>query len=74
MVTGEITKHYDMEQEEQAKLLSPAEDESSKELFCRIKKVNNVPDNRRKAKQSCKFSVFQSIYYPTDKLLWSNQF
>ncbi|OWM80829.1 hypothetical protein CDL15_Pgr006860 [Punica granatum] len=38
--------------EGQAKLLSPAEDESSREVFSRIKKLNIVPENKRRAKPS----------------------
>ncbi|XWS14595.1 hypothetical protein CRYUN_Cryun35bG0023200 [Craigia yunnanensis] len=37
---------------QQAELLPPTEDAGSKELFGYIKKVNNMPDTRRKAKTS----------------------
>ena len=43
-----------MEQEEQATLLPPEEDENSREVFGLIKKLNIVPDAKRKAKTSCK--------------------
>ncbi|KAL5845069.1 hypothetical protein ACOSQ4_011027 [Xanthoceras sorbifolium] len=38
--------------EEQATLLSPAEDKDSREVFSLIKKLNIVPDSRKKAKLS----------------------
>ncbi|KAF9688544.1 hypothetical protein SADUNF_Sadunf02G0208000 [Salix dunnii] len=45
MVTG-----HDLKQEDQATFLSPAEAEGSKEIFGLIKKLNGVPDTRKKAK------------------------
>lgn len=42
-----VAKVYDAKQVAQAKLLSPAEDESSREVFGRIKKLNIVPETRK---------------------------
>ncbi|KAL7615990.1 hypothetical protein Lser_V15G00690 [Lactuca serriola] len=36
--------------EEKCKLVSPDEDDDSREVFCRIKKLNTVPDAHKKAK------------------------
>ncbi|KAJ4833936.1 hypothetical protein Tsubulata_016641 [Turnera subulata] len=44
--------------EQQGSFLSPAEDEGSKEIFGLIKKLNNVPDARKKPKIS---SYFHSL-------------
>ncbi|KAK2988737.1 hypothetical protein RJ640_021002 [Escallonia rubra] len=44
---------------EEATLLPPAEDESSREVFGLIKKLNIAPDTKKKAKVSCK------LYYRT---------
>lgn len=43
-----------MKQEERATFLSPAEDESSREVFGRIKKLNLVPDTKKRAKTQSK--------------------
>ncbi|XP_015884621.3 uncharacterized protein LOC107420235 [Ziziphus jujuba] len=43
--------------EERATFLSPAEDESSKEIFGRIKKLNIVPSNTKKAKTFSSFDM-----------------
>lgn len=48
MVTG-----HDLKQDDQATFLSPAEAEGSKEIFGLIKKLNGVPDTRKKAKIPC---------------------
>lgn len=53
-----LTEHYDMEQEEQATFLSPAEDKDSKEVFSLIKKLNIVPDTRKKTKTSGKIHLY----------------
>ncbi|XP_010539917.1 PREDICTED: spore wall protein 2 [Tarenaya hassleriana] len=46
-------KHrFSNKMELKAKIPSPATDEGSKELFYRIKKVNNIPENRKKVKPS----------------------
>lgn len=42
-----VAKVYDAKQAAQAKLLSPAEDESSREVFGRIKKLNIVPETKK---------------------------
>lgn len=56
-----VAEGYDMKQEEQATLLSPAEDESSREVFGLIKKLNIVPDTK-KGKTPCKICcIFHSI-------------
>ncbi|MBA0705913.1 hypothetical protein Golax_018062 [Gossypium laxum] len=46
------TELSDMEQNQQAELLPPTKDARSTELFGYIKKVNNMPETRRKAKTS----------------------
>ncbi|KAF4359019.1 hypothetical protein F8388_015066, partial [Cannabis sativa] len=43
--------------EQQVTFLSPAEDESSREVFCRIKKLNLVPDIKRRAKTNTHFDM-----------------
>ncbi|KDP38484.1 hypothetical protein JCGZ_04409 [Jatropha curcas] len=43
--------------EEEATFLSPAEDEGSREIFGLIKKLNSVPDTRRKAKTTSHFHM-----------------
>ena len=56
-----VAEGYDMKQELQATLLSPAEDESSREVFGLIKKLNIVPDTK-KGKTPCKIRcLFHSI-------------
>ena len=50
-----------MDQEERATFLSPAEDESSREVFSLIKKLNIVPDTKRKARTPCKIYWFHQI-------------
>lgn len=45
------------EQEERATFFSPSVDESSKEVFGLIRKLNVVPDNRKKAKTSSAFAT-----------------
>lgn len=40
-------------QEDQATLISPAEDENSREVFGLIKKLNNVPIAKKKQKVPC---------------------
>lgn len=48
-----LQEYFDSKQEEQATFLSPAEDESCREVFGFIKKLNVVPDTK-KAKTPCK--------------------
>jgi hypothetical protein len=56
-----VAEVYDMKQEEQATLLSPAEDESSRAVFGLIKKLNTAPDTK-KGKTPCKICfIFYSI-------------
>lgn len=43
-----------MQQEDKATFLSPVEDDSSREVFGLIKKLNIVPDTKKKSKASCK--------------------
>ncbi|XP_062097305.1 uncharacterized protein LOC133803323 [Humulus lupulus] len=43
--------------EEQVTFLSPAEDESSREVFCRIKKLNLVLDTKKRAKTNTHFDM-----------------
>lgn len=46
-----------MEQTEKTMFLSPAEDESSREVFSLIKKLNTVPDTKRKGRTSGKILI-----------------
>lgn len=57
-----VAEAYYMKQE-QAMFLSPAEDESSREVFGLIKKLNVVPDTKKKAKIPCK--IFSMLLYYT---------
>lgn len=51
------------EQEDNRKLASPLEDEDSREIFGLIKKLNTVPEVRKKAKTTCKlFFIECSIF------------
>lgn len=43
------------EQENKGKLVSPGDDEDSREVFGLIKKLNTVPEARKKAKTTCKW-------------------
>jgi hypothetical protein len=43
-----------VQQEEKAQFFSPAEDESSRGVFNLIKKLNVVPDTKRKGRTPCK--------------------
>ncbi|CAL0327029.1 unnamed protein product [Lupinus luteus] len=45
--------------EEKATFLSPAEDESSREVFSRIKKLNVVPDAKRKGRTNSAFDMLR---------------
>lgn len=49
-----LNKYYDAGQEKKAAFLSPAEDKDSREVFSLIKKLNIVPDTRKKPKMSGK--------------------
>ncbi|KAM4129693.1 hypothetical protein ACJW30_01G043600 [Castanea mollissima] len=51
-----VAEGYDMKQEP-AMFLSPAEDESSREVFGLIKKLNIVPDSKKKAKTPSLFKM-----------------
>ncbi|CDP07536.1 unnamed protein product [Coffea canephora] len=50
-----VKQHLLVRAEEQATLVSPMEDESSREVFGLIKKLNIVPENKKKAKASSYF-------------------
>ncbi|CAK9142826.1 unnamed protein product [Ilex paraguariensis] len=52
-----VKQHQLVRAEEQAKLVSPAEDENSREIFGLIKKLNIVPDIKKKAKASSFFDT-----------------
>ena len=43
--------------------LSPAEDESSREVFGLIKKLNIVPDSKKKAKTPCMVFSILVLYF-----------
>lgn len=47
-----LTDSHKLKQEEQT--VSPVEDESSREVFGLIKKLNIAPESRKKPKGSCK--------------------
>lgn len=49
-----VFKYFHVQQEEKAEFYSPAEDESSREVFSLIKKLNIVPDTKRKGRTPCK--------------------
>ncbi|KAL3514624.1 hypothetical protein ACH5RR_027341 [Cinchona calisaya] len=53
-----VKQHLLVRSEEQATLVSPMEDESSREMFGLIKKLNILPENKKKAKSS---SYFDSV-------------
>ncbi|XP_027093237.1 uncharacterized protein [Coffea arabica] len=50
-----VKQHLLVRAEEQATLVSPMEDEGSREVFGLIKKLNIVPENKKKAKASSYF-------------------
>ncbi|KAJ9186605.1 hypothetical protein P3X46_002154 [Hevea brasiliensis] len=52
-----VRQGFSHKAEEQASFLSPAEHEGSKEIFGLIKKLNGVPDTRRKAKITSYFHM-----------------
>lgn len=52
-----MPKLFDLKQEEQVTFLSPAEDESSREVFGRIKKLNIVPEPKKRAKTHSKIAI-----------------
>lgn len=57
-----VAEGYDMKQEP-AMFLSPAEDESSREVFGLIKKLNIVPDSKKKAKTPCMVFSILILYF-----------
>jgi hypothetical protein len=52
--SGESFTKILTEQENKGKLVSPGDDEDSREVFGLIKKLNTVPEARKKAKMTCK--------------------
>ncbi|KAG8654671.1 midasin isoform X2 [Manihot esculenta] len=52
-----VKQSFSHKAEEKASFLSPAEREGSKEIFGLIKKLNGVPDTRRKAKMTSYFHM-----------------
>ncbi|GAA0139605.1 DNA metabolism protein [Lithospermum erythrorhizon] len=62
--TGKILeKQRLLRSEERARLISPAEDENSREVFGLIKKLNIVPEHKRKPKPACMMNYFASVIY-----------
>ncbi|XP_031251976.1 FK506-binding protein 5 [Pistacia vera] len=60
--------------EEQASFLSPAEDKDSKEVFSLIKKLNIVPDSRRRVKASGRSSNILSSFFSHSDDLYVTKF
>lgn len=51
-----------LEQEEQTRVESPADDENSREVFGLIKKLNIVSENKKRPKTSCKMHCLDTQF------------